>query len=858
MPDSPPATLLLVDDDDAGRRLTTRLLRRAGFEVCEAATAAEALRLADGRTDLIILDVQLPDACGFDVCRAIKANPATASALVLHLSGVANTPADKASGLEGGADGYLTKPIDADELIAHVRALLRMRRAEEAARAGAERLRLLIDTAYDAFVAIDAGGVVIDWNRRAESVFGWSRDEVLGRRLADLVIPPRYRDKHQRGLTQAVRSGESPILNRLIEVTALHRDGHEFPAELMTSLVRHGDAYLFSAFARDVSDRKRAERHLAVRQAVSQCLIESDSLHEAMERILRSVCDITGWDAGAVWRVDRSDNVLRCLETWSAPGVEAKEFEALTRRLALAPGEGLPGRVWASRGPDSVLDFSQEPHFPRAQAAARAGLRGAFACPVPCGKEVTGVIEFFSRSVGAPDDLLAILGAPIGQMGQFLERQRAELERQRAEEARAESERLTAFTEGLGLVLRDSVTLEGMLQGCAEAMVRHLGAAFARIWMLNERTDVLELRASAGMYTHLDGPHSRVPVGQLKIGRIAQQRRPHLTNDVQRDPWVSDPEWARREGMVAFAGHPLMVGERLLGVVALFARQPLSDFTRKALAAAADHIAGGIQHRHTREALRATEAEFRIARRIQQQLFPRTPLAVAGFDVGGASHPAEATGGDYFDYIPLCDGAVAVAVGDVSGHGLGPALLMASLRATLRALARVHADVGEIVRLANRALNGDAGEQFVTLFLARLDPQSHSLVYASAGHETGYLLNRAGRVRLTLESTGAPLGVFPDAAFAVSGAVRLEPEEFVLLLTDGVKDALAPDGTRFGPDRALAIARLYRRDPATHIVTNLYHAVRAFTQETAQDDDISAVVIKRPPLSPPPSPVAPA
>src|SRR5262249_42467463 len=155
----------------------------------------------------------------------------------------------------------------------------------------------------------------------------------------------------------------------------------------------------------------------------------------------------------------------------------------------------------------------------------------------------------------------------IDQMGQFLERQRAE-------EARAESERLTAFTEGLGMALRDAATLEGMLQGCAEAMVRHLGAAFARIWTLNERTDVLELRASAGAYTHRAGKHSRVPVGQLKIGRIAQQRRPHLTNDVQRDPWVSDPEWARREGMVAFAGHPLMVGEGLLGVVALFARQP--------------------------------------------------------------------------------------------------------------------------------------------------------------------------------------------------------------------------------------------------------------------------------------------
>src|SRR5205085_1608552 len=225
---------------------------------------------------------------------------------------------------------------------------------------------------------------------------------------------------------------------------------------------------------------------------------------------------------------------------------------------------------------------------------------GAFASPVPFGQEVTGVIEFFSRSARAPDDLLAILGAPIGQMGQFLERHRTE-------EVRAEQACLAAFNADVCLALKDAETLEPMLQGCAEAMVRHVCVAFARIWTLNEQTDVLELRASAGMYTHLDGPHSRVPLGRLKIGRIAQERRPHVTNDVQRDPWISDPEWARREGMVAFAGHPLTVGGRLVGVLALFARQPLSDFTLEALASAADHIAGGIQRKHAEEVLRATE-----------------------------------------------------------------------------------------------------------------------------------------------------------------------------------------------------------------------------------------------------------
>jgi hypothetical protein len=108
--------------------------------------------------------------------------------------------------------------------------------------------------------------------------------------------------------------------------------------------------------------------------------------------------------------------------------------------------------------------------------------------------------------------------------------------------------------------------LADMLSHCTEAIIRHLDAAFARVWTLNEADNVLELQASAGMYTHINGPHARVPVGQFKIGLIAQERQPHFTNAVMTDPRVGDKEWARREGMVSFAGYPLTVGDRLSGL----------------------------------------------------------------------------------------------------------------------------------------------------------------------------------------------------------------------------------------------------------------------------------------------------
>lgn len=134
-------------------------------------------------------------------------------------------------------------------------------------------------------------------------------------------------------------------------------------------------------------------------------------------------------------------------------------------------------------------------------------------------------------------------------------------------------------------------TLDEQLQGSANAMVRHLDAAFARVWVLDEGAQELRLRASAGAYTHLDGPHSRVPVGALKIGLIASERSPHLTNSVVGDVRVADQEWAKREGMVAFAGYPLIVEGTLVGVMAMFAKHTLPESTLAALGTVANVIA---------------------------------------------------------------------------------------------------------------------------------------------------------------------------------------------------------------------------------------------------------------------------
>jgi PAS domain S-box-containing protein len=178
---------------------------------------------------------------------------------------------------------------------------------------------------------------------------------------------------------------------------------------------------------------------------------------------------------------------------------------------------------------------------------------------------------------------------------------------------RLQRARLLALTAAVGLSLNKGSSLTSALQGCADALVTHLGPALGRIWMLNEREGVLELRASAGLDMPLDDSGGRVRLGEHKIGRIAQNRTPHLTNSVVGDPEVRDQAWAQREGMVAFAGHPLTVDGRVVGVMALFARHPLSDAVFSALGSVADHVALGIERHRSAEALRTAEQRMRLA-----------------------------------------------------------------------------------------------------------------------------------------------------------------------------------------------------------------------------------------------------
>ncbi|MDQ8184773.1 PAS domain S-box protein [Pelagicoccus sp. SDUM812002] len=185
-------------------------------------------------------------------------------------------------------------------------------------------------------------------------------------------------------------------------------------------------------------------------------------------------------------------------------------------------------------------------------------------------------------------------------------------ERTRHDKLLDERAKLAGFGRDVGLALTSESTLGAMLQKCTESMVSQFDASFARIWIASEEDDVLELKASSGLYTHMDGEHSRMRIGEFKIGLIAQERKPHLTNSVVGDSRVHDQDWARKHGLVSFAGYPLMIEDRVLGVMAMFSRHPLSDAALEAMESVASGIALGVERMRSEERLRESELRYRL------------------------------------------------------------------------------------------------------------------------------------------------------------------------------------------------------------------------------------------------------
>ena len=420
----------------------------------------------------------------------------------------------------------------------------------ERERAEARKLAVL-DAALDAIITIDHEGKVLELDRAAETMFGHCATQAAGQELAALIIPPAHREAHRRGMAHFLATGEGPVLNKRLEVSAMRADGTEFSVELTITRIAASGPPVFTGHIRDISVRRAIEERLR--------MLES-SVDHANDSIVITEAEPVGEPGPRIIYVNRAFT--------ASTGYTAEEAYGKTPRIL--------------QGPDSSPEAREMIH----KALKRWQ-------PVR--------VELINYRKDGSKFWVELNIVPVanekGWYTHWVSVQRDITARKEAEAQLEEQVRLAALGAEIGLTLTRHDLLADVLHRCADALVQHLGASFARVWTLNEATNTLELQASAGLYTHLDGPHSRVPVGRFKIGLIAQERLPHLTNQVVGDPRVSDQQWAQDNGMVSFAGYPLIVGDRLVGVMALFSRTALSQLAFQALDAIANAMALGIQHR---------------------------------------------------------------------------------------------------------------------------------------------------------------------------------------------------------------------------------------------------------------------
>jgi PAS domain S-box-containing protein len=286
--------VLLIEDneDDAcliGETLTEPTVQDIELEWVDRLESG-LTRLTEDKIDVVLLDLSLPDSQGLETLDKVQEQTSDVPIIVLaHL----DDEAMAVQAMRKGAQDYLVKGRSNDRLLIRaIRHAIERKQSEQTLRDSETRLRAIINTALDALIGINAKGMITEWNPRAEVIFGWSRGEALGQKLADLIIPPRYREAHERGLQHFLRTGEGAALNRSFEVAGLRRDGTEFPVELSISPLKRGDTYVFNAFLSDITERKRAEEN-RVRLA---SIVESSS-DAIIGKTLEGI--VTSWNKAA-------------------------------------------------------------------------------------------------------------------------------------------------------------------------------------------------------------------------------------------------------------------------------------------------------------------------------------------------------------------------------------------------------------------------------------------------------------------------------------------------------------------------------------------------------------------------------
>ncbi|MFC1726495.1 PAS domain S-box protein, partial [candidate division KSB1 bacterium] len=369
-----------------------------------------------------------------------------------------------------------------------------------------------------------------------------------GKDMHRLLAPKRYVEKGLKAFSKFAKTGKAKLIGKVIELTGKRRDGTEFPFEVALSSVKLKGKWNAIGIITDITERKEAE------QAVKKS-------EERLNRILTTSYE-------GFWFIDNDTVTLDANPAMCA--ILGRSREEITGR--------------------TIFDFVDEKNqkiFNDQVKQREKGKEGAYEIEllradgtnVPCLFNATPFTDDTGKKTGS--------FAWVTDITEQKEKERAAL-----------------LGSAIGDILISPDPFHEKLQACTEAFVQEIGAAFSRIWTVNEEEQVLELQASAGLYTHIDGKRSRVEIGKKKVGKIARNGRPYFSYNVTEDPEIDEKEWVKEQGLVSAYGYPMKIEEKVVGVLVLFSKTLMKKQTLDTLSSIANAIGMAIERERAEEELK--------------------------------------------------------------------------------------------------------------------------------------------------------------------------------------------------------------------------------------------------------------
>ena len=412
----------------------------------------------------------------------------------------------------------------------------------------------------------------------------------------------------------------------------------------------------------------------------------------------------------------------------------------------------------------------------------------------------------------------------------------------------ADLERLLDVARRLGA----TAELDPLLETIAAAATAVLDCERASVFLIDRTAGELSSRVATGI-TESPIKEIRFPIGVGIAGEVARTGAAVNLPDAYADPRFN-PEFDRRSGFQTRSVLAVPLADHdgtIVGVLQLLNKRgsPFSPRDEQLAGFLGGQAGVAVQRQlllgHYAEKQRI-ERDLSIARDIQQRLLPKDPPAVPGFDIAGWNRPADQTGGDYFDFMPLADGGLAFTIADATGHGIGPALVASETRSLFRALVSPAAAIVPLVMRVNDLLCADLPEgRFVTTFFGMISPQEDRVRFVSAGQGPILVFRAATGAVEELESHGLPLGIMPEFEYDPETTLPLAAGDMLVLLTDGFYEWQRADGSSMAMERFHEALRQHRETPAAELIQTIRTMVEDFAGGTPQADDLTAVVVKR-------------